>query len=361
MYSNDQNEHDNNSSIYQDTVTLYSRATEIRLWKERCFNALRHKQNNQELDFTQYQWTRAVSSYFIDIVNFPDQSKSILASLFRHLSNRLNVSTDVIKEIVTESSVNVAPPVLYEVPNPDVRFEGKLAIVSIGRITMSMNLDVYNTFSNDKLEFIRLVLRYSILSPSSGLFWSLDPEMYSGLSRSKYDVLECFASPFNYNIKHFCSVFGDDTELTYPDGVVCHGDFFSYIEELNDVYRLIVNPPYTDRVIDRTADAVAGYMARFPLAQFVAILPHWIPQNGITKMKEIQGSVSHVFEYGSFVLYNATSRKIFKPVNTTLIMIVNMCSDINQSTVAMNNIIQYMTRVSSMIDSSKDYAPRYGQ
>lgn len=225
--------------------------------------------------------------------------------------------------------------------NPQVK------LITCGNVRYEISKKTWETFGKDE-HFLEVFLNYSFLNPETGLFWSIPTEAYKVASTSGYGikVLECFASPCNYNLDSFCSAFSADRLLKYPKGTKCYGDFFTYISDLKshgDPVRLIVNPPYTDRLIDKTSDELVSYMARQNDGEFVAMLPDWTPQEGIQKLLALPGSVAHYFASKQFHLFDAVHQKDIKPVGMKMLIIVNFGHDKYASQVMLDKLVTTIT------------------
>lgn len=229
-----------------------------------------------------YEWERCVSVYYSDLINFPEQEKDIFASFIRHIAVKTRSDTEVIRRLAIETNNRVTDSSSTCTSNTRVGpiiarlNEHKRITLTVGEINMDIPEACYSKINGDLNQLRGAVLRYSILNPTSGMFWSLHSGLYEEMIKSStLPFVEGFASPFNFNTKNFCSLFNKDKDLSYPDGVKCNGDFFQFIDELNIPMNMILNPPYSDRIIDKTVDSVIPYLMRCTSAHMILALPDW--------------------------------------------------------------------------------------
>jgi hypothetical protein len=337
------------------TLDLYNAAKNRREWKNLAFKTLLRSLDSTEdgrrqpSGFKRYKWDSMIAYYHADLVNFQREKENVYAGLVNFTCLKTGLSTEEVQAIFSRTENQVADGGEKKVPalvaeDTDDPFVMR---ISCGSVSYDISKETWETFGTDK-GFLTTFLNYSFLNPESGLFWSISRDVYEALERSAgIQVLECFASPFNYNLKSFCSVFSGDRLLKYPEGVRCYGDFFKYINKLiehPDPVRLVVNPPYTDRTIDLTSDKLVEYMTAHENGEFVAMLPDWTPQRGIEQLLEIKGSVSRRFAPNEFNLYDPVRQKTIKPVGMKMILIVNLGHDERESQEKLEELSEIITR-----------------
>lgn len=310
--------------------SLYNSAKFRKEWKDRVHYALVSLIDRFERKFSPYRWNSMLAYYHVDLLNFPEQKEDIYVGLISFTCMKTGLSTEEVEQVFSSVDFKVASVKSKHVPQIIVKEteSTQIKLVTCGDIGYKMSTKSWEQFRSDRY-FLETFLNYSFLNPESGLFWSIAQEVYSVISKVNYGikVLECFASPFNYNLDSFCSAFASDRRLTYPKGVTCYGDFFSYIKLLKAherPVRLIVNPPYTERLINKTAEELKSYMTSQPDGEFVAMLPDWMPQKGIETLLALEGSVFRRFAPKEFYLYDAIHQKAFKPIGMKIIIIVNL-------------------------------------
>ena len=322
---------------------LYTLALSIKKLKENVYRLISRQAINT---LKYYKWNTSISLYFTEMMNFPDKEKDIYATLLKYLSLKTQIPIDNIKAIFVDTSSKISNNVC-EIPNMNVDDNGHQKItIEIGTIVMHIPMNMYTRISSNKAELRDAVLRYSILGPTSSMFWSLYSELYTGLVKSSsYPSLECFASPFNFNINNFCSAFDQDKNLGYNSEVKCNGNFFTYINEINEPMNFIANPPYTDRVIDKTVSVLMEHFSKYPMSHLILALPDW-ESNSISMISSMKGSVMKVLKFGEFVLYDFFTHKLFKPEGTNMKFVVNIGQDLERSEAMMDSIVSYMSQLS---------------
>lgn len=321
------------ASFLDSESLVLRRANERALWSTYAYQGLYTRMIMERRYLSRYRWDSMMAYYHTDLLNFPEKKEDIYAGLVQFTCKKTGLSTEEVhslfsrldQKVVTDKISNIAKLEVADTSDPQVK------LVSCGDIAYEISRETWTAFGKDK-NFLEVFLSYSFLNPDTGLFWSMAKEAYkiSGSADYGIKVLECFASPFNYNLNSFCSVFAVDRLLTYPSGVTCYGDFFDYIKKLKthtDPVRLVVNPPYTDRIIDKVGDELVSYMEAQPDGELIAMLPDWTPQAGIEKLKAIQGSVWHYFASKEFHLFDSVHQETIRPRGMKLLIIVNFGHD----------------------------------
>lgn len=279
-----------------DELELYSNAASTYLWVQRTFDILMRTKDAQK--FSKQKWDSMVSEYFMDILNFKEDSESIYKSLVLSTCRSTGISREEVEDIFLktfEFSLETT-----EVPN---LIRGKDGVF-IRPIRMAARRDSSRA----------AYLRYSFVSGSD--------EYNLKIKEFKGRTLECFASPFDYTLNDFCSLFPEDKEEVYPPGYKCYGNFFDYIDILeNDPenYRLIVNPPHTERIINKTCEKLIMYFLSHPKAEMICVFPDW-------KLDSVEGLLK---------LKGTASKKKDK-----MIFVVNFGSNEKQSNYMLNEIIE---------------------
>lgn len=333
----------------QRVLDRYNLCVRRYLWGANCFKKLKQQANRHGTpNITEYSWNRKISCYYVELFNFPHDKEELFASFVSSTAKAFGLSIEKVVEIVNDSN-DKSNSEEKELPKLAIQFDkaAKSSLVSCGEyISYKIPNKLLNKIGNDP-HFLETFINYYSLNPSSGSFWSLGLKTYEVLQSSDKGIisLECFASPFNYNIKSFCSAFSSDRKLDYDDDTKCYGDFFSYINILQSYkhpVRLILNPPYTDRIIDAMASKVVDYMAEHADGEFIAVLPDWTDQPGMVSLMNIEGSVSQSFGSGTFKLWNPIEETNFA-ANFKMIAIVNIRHDSKQSEEKLKRLVEVAT------------------
>lgn len=319
---------------------LYINAVDANRWSIRTYNLLLKKSKR---NISRMRWTAITAHYFADLVNFPEDNEDIFAGLVSFTCRISGLETKEVEDIFSATPVFTTQSRI--VPQMIVKRDH----VEIFPLKFYLPENIIQTMTKDK-NFDLTLLRYAPLNTETGYFLSIEPRLYDLLSRSSMRVLECFASPFNYNLDNFCSVYPEDMELTYPEGVRCYGNFLSYIDVLKEdknPCRLIVNPPYTDRIINKVGEKISEYFGVHPDSEVFCLLPDWTPQEGIEKIMSLPGSVStHISitetSDNPFTMYSFSQNKSVIMKEKRLLAICNFQSNKELSSAALDSIITTM-------------------
>lgn len=335
-------------------LKFYSFSEANRDWSYKFYRSLLSIQSeNRTLDtLSKSDFNSAVSYYFINTKTFPDDTMNNYAGMLSFISTKTRIPIELVEDAAAKASVftvKKSVPSLEVIPlsNPA---KTNYKLIGCGSISYRVPRVAWKTFKNQP-NFRSVFLRYFCFRPDTGLFWSVEPKVYEFLASSEVQAIECFASPFNYNTLAFCSAFREDLRLDYGDAT-CYGDFFKYIELLGDhpdPVRLLLNPPYTDKVINKTGDVVEKYMEKNKNSEFVAVLPDWTNCRGIEVLKSIQGSAHRFLGVGDFTMRDPIEGKSFKPAGLKVIVIVNVSGDTEQSEILLEEVVQRMKEIASKI------------
>lgn len=203
--------------------------------------------------------------------------------------------------------------------NISVSFEKKGYRVQVqhDQITIfDIKLHINEIFTFDQVMF--LLIRYSILAPDSGFFWSIPPPIYYHLeddcSEHNYLLIEGFASPLNYNIIPYCSLYEEDKAF----GAI--GDFFTNINNYNyletnnreeEAITWICNPPFTYNIINNMYQAALKRLNECPCDRFIFMLPAW-PDLEICQDLEGKGTL-RTLEINNYYIYNFIDGSYIQP------------------------------------------------
>jgi len=152
--------------------------------------------------------------------------------------------------------------------------------------------------SFNKYDVMKLYERYDFIPPSSSFFWSIHPKIYQYLE--KYNPIEGFASPFNFNSKIWCSRFEQDKIFGSS------GNFFHIIDSWEkDSTLWIINPPYTFYLFERVLEAIKARRVLSPNDEFIFLLPYW----------DYTDLYKYVKENGELILLESKKFKIYDHYN----------------------------------------------
>lgn len=309
------------------TRIQYRKLVEFDRWKASALTELNsYAKALQGNSITPYKWNSAVTSNVIDSTNFPGEQDDIYASLIHYLASMTDLSYYTINVVLVGSKSDLTDVTLNLATK--VTSLGDYTKIEVGdkhlRIQSSL---VHRDTSDDQLA--RLMLRYYPMSPDTTYYTSMSTELYNMLeSDGTLTTLECFASPFNYSCRYFCSLFKEDTTLIYPNSQ-CVGNFFDVIRNMTGPTRLLFNPPYTVNFIVKSTEALIKYLDtdNGSESEVIAMLPNWYDTKGLDDLKAYEGSVYEIVEPGSFFMYNFNTMSRVQLSGISMVLLVNSRRD----------------------------------
>ena len=156
----------------------------------------------------------------------------------------------------------------------------------------------------NETEMIHFVERYAFLMPELGFFWSIHPDAYEIIDTLKDDnthkIIEGFASPLNHNLSNWCSVYQRDNKFgaigNYQDAIQ------NEISPTDKSIRWVINPAYTEYLIDIAHRGIVNRMEEYPNDEFLLLLPAW-PHLPIVEWLVKNGECWY-FEGGTYKVYD---------------------------------------------------------
>lgn len=174
-------------------------------------------------------------------------------------------------------------------------------------------------------DIVRMLLRYAIFDMSNQQ-WSIGITLYDEISAQLDIGFEMFASPLNFNMNMFCSLFLD-TDKTF--GSV--GSFYNITVDklLNLGLRgVFYNPPYlpllmatTTRMCIQLLDKMRELAVDFTVVSF---LPNWVDASYIQDFLDSRYTVFHqMIPKGQYVLHEKDKGKLIKGTFDLLFIVMN--------------------------------------
>jgi len=277
--------------------------------------------------FTSRKWMKLVSRYYIDRVNFSgkEDREEIYRDLIGQTCEKLEIDGGAVVKSIFEAAKHLEYP-----------------LVPIERLTdrIPEEITTFLVRMAGKCEFVKLVLRYHIMILSEGLFLSINPEVYEMLIDStELSIIEAFGSPLNNNargdFREYCSLFPEDAVY----GALRRFD--EYIETLKIPVRLVVNPPYTPKMIAMTVDKVIAYMNRVHGGEFIMLLPLMFYFEHVDKIRNYGNTCSCMLPKGQHTFYSFFS-KTTVPTPTQLYLIVNVANCKQRSEQLLSEIASFL-------------------
>jgi hypothetical protein len=184
-------------------------------------------------------------------------------------------------------------------------------------------------------DILRMILRYAIFDMSNQQ-WSIGINLYDFISNEMEIGFEMFASPLNFNMNMFCSLFLD-TDKTF--GSI--GSFYNLTVDklLNmNMHGVFYNPPYLPILMENTTkiclnilDKMAELSNDFTIVSF---LPNWADADYIQNFLASKYLVySKVMQKGEYVLHEKDKGKLIKGTFDLLFIVMNsrkMCWDMDR-------------------------------
>jgi len=174
-------------------------------------------------------------------------------------------------------------------------------------------------------DIIRMLLRYSIFDMSNQQ-WSIGLSLYDDIS-SQLDIgFEMFASPLNFNMNMFCSLFLD-TDKTF--GSV--GSFYNItIDKLLNLglRGVFYNPPYLPLLMATTTNMCIQLLEKMQELKtdftIVSFLPNWEDAEYIQAFLTSKYTVFHqVIPKGQYVLQEKDRGKLIKGTFDLVFVVMN--------------------------------------
>ncbi len=261
---------------------------------------------------------RAFSNYYTDVSNDVDIQEANI-KLTNELS--VNATNNLISPQDMNQLLNTQLPPTLDDPLPvlGVRNNGNITTLTLGDISMQLPSSRYQELlksvtSEDRERIVRLMLSYHPLNPSGGFFWSIDPLVYKWLNNGSPNIIECYASPFNYNSRTWCSLFESDKAYGSK------GNFKTFVRSLNSPYLLVANPPYTEKVVSQCISEVTAYIARVPNSGAILVLSVW---NDMKELEELKAKYPNDYlemKPNHYSLYNHLNGTSFSLNGVNLVL-----------------------------------------
>ena len=328
---------------------LYYDTKRILIWKKESFRLLSDillNSNMKPFKFAKY--SKLIYKYYTDVLNFPTDRPDICKELIWKISVKSGIQDDEAiaqalksaEEFVKTRHIN--PPIIRITPSP------KKFTISISGIYIEMPTHIASELLNRGWHhFCNLCLRYNVLGPSDGLFLSIDKDIYSYLEyTSKLNVVEGYASPFNYNLPKYCSIYKDDSVYNSL------GPYKNYIQNLTYPVRFILNPPYTNRTMEECINLLLEYMDKYN-GEFILMLPVMIDYDPIIRLLKYPNTYHKLTKGNTYTIHDhSKNKRILAPMD--LIFVANIGGDIEKSKECVEEITAYLSLLAERIISKQN-------
>ena len=276
-------------------LVLRQNVSKLCSWTELVFKKMQALPDNK---LFYGRWLKLVSEYYVDLMNSDGSMET------RCLASKTLVLRAIKKSALPEKQVR--------------NIFTTTRVSNYKSLTMKHDYRMKTKYPKiSQSEHEALYLRYHILLRGSGHFLSMDTQVYQDLCKSrKLPVLECYASPYNHNLKWYCSLFPEDRVFgAYPR-------FDEFIDTINFPCTLIANPPYTVNALQQCITKIIKYMKR-QNGEFIALLPHMHSFPKMDELLALEGTASAMLQGGTYLLHDfLTEVDIIAPM--LLYIIVNV-------------------------------------
>ena len=170
-----------------------------------------------------------------------------------------------------------------------------------------------------------MVLRYSIFDTSSQQ-WSIGIDLYENISYLFDISFETFASPLNFNMNRFCSIFYDTDKVF---GSV--GSFYNLTSEkliMQNIKGVFFNPPYLPILMKKCTlqcltilDEMHKHNKDFTIFSF---LPNWEDADYIKSLIHSKYMVEYkIVSKGNYILQEKDKGKLITGTFDLLVIVLN--------------------------------------
>ena len=174
-------------------------------------------------------------------------------------------------------------------------------------------------------DIIRMLLRYSIFDMSSQQ-WSIGDNLYEDISEIFNISFEMFASPLNFNMNTFCSVFYDTDNIF---GSV--GSFYKLgLDKLlnQNIKGVFFNPPYLPLLMKKCTIQCLNIINEMNKLQvdftIVSFLPHWGDADYIKNFIGSEYTVDYkIVNKGNYILHEKDRGKLINGTFDLLVIVLN--------------------------------------
>jgi hypothetical protein len=174
-------------------------------------------------------------------------------------------------------------------------------------------------------DIIRMILRYAIFDTSNQQ-WSIGINLYEYISNIFDISFEMFASPLNFNMNMFCSIFLDTDKIF---GSV--GSFYNLsLERLlnQNIKGVFFNPPYLPILMNYTTKICINLLEKMERENMdftiISFLPNWADADYIQLFLQSKYLVANkIIPKGDYILHEKDKGKLIKGTFELLVIMMN--------------------------------------
>ena len=202
-----------------------------------------------------------------------------------------------------------------------IKYREYIKIISINRY--------YKLIKNyDKpypYDIIRMLLRYSIFDMSSQQ-WSIGDNLYEDISEIFNISFEMFASPLNFNMNMFCSIFYDTDHIFGSVGSFYKLNLDKFLNQ--NIKGVFFNPPYLPLLMKKCTNQCLNMLNDMNKLKIdftiVSFLPNWDDADYIKKFTNSKYTVAYkIVNKGNYILHEKDKGKLINGTFDLLVIFLN--------------------------------------
>ena len=207
-----------------------------------------------------------------------------------------------------------------------IKYRDYIKIISINRY--------YKLIKNyDKpypYDIIRMLIRYSIFDMSSQQ-WSIGDNLYEDISEIFNITFEMFASPLNFNMTMFCSIFYDTDHIFGSVGSFYKLNLDKFLNQ--NIKGVFFNPPYLPLLMKKCTNqclTILNDMNKLNMDfTIVSFLPNWDDADYIKKFIGSKYTVAYkIVNKGNYILHEKDKGKLINGTFDLLVIFLNSMKSI---------------------------------
>jgi len=174
-------------------------------------------------------------------------------------------------------------------------------------------------------DIIRMILRYSIFDTSSQQ-WSIGIDLYEDISELFDISFETFASPLNFNMYRFCSIFKDTDSIFGSVGSFYNLNYENLI--LQNIKGVFFNPPYLPILMKKCSSQCLTLLDKMNKNKFdfsiFSFLPNWDDADYIQSLIKSKYMVDYkIVNKGNYILQEKDRGKLITGTFDLLVIVLN--------------------------------------
>ena len=308
--------------------------------------------------------------YFKKMINEFYEKRLLFQNKYRNMNSNANTNTilaiaklfmdtnkkfiNTIAELQASNDITIIPPI-HPICNISL-ISDDIYIIRYRDYTKEINFSRYYKLIKNydrpfPYDFIKMILRYSIFDTSTQQ-WSIGVNLYDSVS-NLFDVnFEMFASPLNFSLNMFCSIFSDTDKLF---GSI--GNFYNVYRNITNttnklqttntiqttsitnatnidlllnknITGVIYNPPYIAQLLDTTSKMCIQLLQQMECHNkdfnIIAFLPNWLDADYIQYFINSPYVIEYKTMYkGTYILQEKDKGRLIKGTFDLLVVLLN--------------------------------------